>query len=193
MRNAILPLGLLLFLFIFSCKGYKNKNTLFTLLKSSETNITFNNIIKDELDRNYFLYDNFYGGGGVGVGDFNNDGLQDIYFAGNLVSDRLYLNRGNLKFEDITESAGLIDDGGWSSGVAIADVNGDGFESNPDDDHAGSEIVTASSQGAGKTHCALASIPTGAAADNVVSRKIYRTVDGGSVYFFLATIGDNCC
>lgn len=127
MRNAILPLGLLLFLFIFSCKNNSNKNTLFTLLKSSETNITFNNIIKDEIDRNYFLYDNFYGGGGVGVGDFNNDGLQDIYFAGNIVSDKLYLNKGNLKFEDITESAGLIDDGGWSSGVAIADVNGDGF------------------------------------------------------------------
>ena len=127
MRNAILPLGLLLFLSIFSCKGHKNKNTLFTLLKSSETNVTFNNIIKDEIDRNYFLYDNFYGGGGVGVGDFNNDGLQDIYFAGNIVSDRIYLNKGDLKFKDITESAGIIDDGGWSSGVAIADVNGDGF------------------------------------------------------------------
>jgi hypothetical protein len=97
------------------------------LLKSSESNIDFNNKIEDELNRNYFLYDNFYGGAGVGVGDFNNDGLQDLYFAGNIVEDKLYLNQGNLKFLDITKEAGIIHDGGWSSGVALADVNSDGY------------------------------------------------------------------
>ena len=73
------------------------------------------------------MYANFYGGAGVGVGDFNNDGLQDLYFAGNLVSDKLYLNQGNLTFKDITSTAGIIDDGGWSTGVTVADVNNDGY------------------------------------------------------------------
>ena len=66
----------------------------FTLLNSSFTNINFNNSIKDSKEKNILLYSNFYGGAGVGVGDFNNDGLQDLYFAGNLVPDKLYLNQG---------------------------------------------------------------------------------------------------
>ena len=113
-------------LLLLTCNSKQNI-PLFTLLKSSESNIDFNNNIEDELNRNYFLYDNFYGGAGVGVGDFNNDGLQDLYFAGNIVEDKLYLNQGNLKFLDITKKAGIIHDGGWSSGVALADVNSDGY------------------------------------------------------------------
>jgi hypothetical protein len=103
--------------------------TLFTLLDPSDTKIYFENTVKDNRDRNILLYANFYGGAGVGVGDFNNDGLQDIYFAGNMVPDKLYFNQGNLTFKDVTEEAGITNDGGWSTGVTIADINNDG---NPD-------------------------------------------------------------
>jgi hypothetical protein len=72
------------------------------------------------------LYANFYGGAGVGVGDFNNDGLQDLYFAGNMVPDKLYLNKGEFQFQDVTSSSGILNDGGWSTGVTVADVNNDG-------------------------------------------------------------------
>ncbi len=102
---------------------------LFTLLDPSDTEIRFENTVKDTREHNILLYANFYGGAGVGVGDFNNDGLQDIYFAGNMVPDKLYFNQGNLTFEDVTEEAGITNDGGWSTGVTIADVNNDG---NPD-------------------------------------------------------------
>lgn len=100
---------------------------LFTLLKPEETGIEFNNLIKDDKDKNIFAYANFYGGAGVGIGDFNNDGLQDVFFAGNMVPDRLYLNKGNLVFKDHTEKAGIKNLEGWSTGVTIADVNNDGF------------------------------------------------------------------
>lgn len=101
---------------------------LFTRLDGSSTNIHFNNIVADTKDASILIYSNFYGGGGVGIGDINNDGLQDIYFAGNQVDDRLYLNKGNMVFEDITESAGIEKNGGaWSSGVLFGDVNGDGL------------------------------------------------------------------
>ena len=100
---------------------------LFTLLKPDQTNIYFNNELHEAEEYNPLLYSNFYGGGGVGIGDINNDGLQDIYFTGNLVADRLYLNRGNMVFEDITEKAGILDNGGWSSGVLMGDVNKDGW------------------------------------------------------------------
>ena len=99
---------------------------LFTLLKSDETGINFNNRIKDDKDKNIFAYANFYGGAGIGVGDFNNDGLQDIFFAGNMVPDKLYINQGNLSFIDKTEEAGIISFDGWSTGVTVADINNDG-------------------------------------------------------------------
>lgn len=105
----------------------KANQKLFSLLSSDHTGIKFNNLIKDTKTANITLYSNFYGGAGVGVGDLNNDGLQDIYFAGNQVADKLYLNKGGLKFEDITAKAGISWDGGWSSGVVMGDVNNDGL------------------------------------------------------------------
>jgi len=99
----------------------------FTLLNSRQTGIDFNNKIKDTKDRNILLYANFYGGAGVGVGDFNNDGLKDVYFAGNFASDRLYFNLGDFEFKDVTKKSGIIDDGGWSTAVTVADVNNDGY------------------------------------------------------------------
>lgn len=103
------------------------KETLFTLLSPDQTNIHFNNKIQDTREHNILIYSNYYGGAGVGVADINNDGLQDIYFAGNMVPDKLYLNKGNMVFEDITDKTGIEDNGGWSSGVLMEDVNGDGW------------------------------------------------------------------
>ncbi len=104
------------------------QSTLFTLLESNETGITFNNEIVDTKEHNILIYSNYYGGAGVGVGDFNRDGRPDLYFAGNLVADRLYYNAGDFRFEDVTEQAGILDRGGWSSGVTVADINNDGWE-----------------------------------------------------------------
>ena len=105
----------------------QSSSKLFELVSANKTNIQFSNTIEDTKEKNILIYDNFYAGSGVGVGDFNNDGLQDIYFGGNLVSDRLYLNKGNFEFTDITNKAGITDDGGWSSGITVADVNNDGL------------------------------------------------------------------
>ncbi|MEZ7971326.1 MAG: VCBS repeat-containing protein [Cyclobacteriaceae bacterium] len=99
---------------------------LFTLLDPLSTGVDFINFIEDSKDQNILLYSNFYGGAGVGVGDFNNDGLQDLYFAGNLVADKLYINQGNFLFKDVTQEVGIQNDGGWSTGVTICDVNNDG-------------------------------------------------------------------
>ncbi|MEM6380061.1 MAG: CRTAC1 family protein, partial [Bacteroidota bacterium] len=100
-------------------------NTLFTLKQPNETGVDFNNQVQDKKEHNIQIYSNYYGGGGVGIGDFNRDGLPDLFFAGNLVPDELYLNKGNLQFTKSTEAAGIEDNGGWSSGVLVADVNGD--------------------------------------------------------------------
>ncbi len=107
---------------------YSQQEKQFTLLKPQQTGINFENTIVDTRESNILIYSNFYGGAGVGIGDFNNDGLQDIFFAGNLVGDRLYKNNGNLKFEDITAKAYIQDNGGWSSGVVIGDINNDGWQ-----------------------------------------------------------------
>ncbi len=111
---------------LFSCK--KKTSTLFTELPSSKTNIHFINQINDNDKLNVINYEYLYNGGGVGVGDFNNDSLPDIYFTGNLVPNKLYLNRGYMKFEDVTEIAAVTGNGKWSKGVSIIDINNDGLK-----------------------------------------------------------------
>ena len=104
-----------------------NKSTLFEEISSSQSNITFNNKIVENDSINPLDVVNIYNGGGVGIGDFNHDSLQDIFFTGNMVSCKLYLNKGNFKFEDITEIAGVSGAGRWARGVSIVDINNDGL------------------------------------------------------------------
>ncbi len=100
---------------------------LFQLMNSTQTGINFINTVKDSANFNIFNFRNFYNGGGVGIGDINNDGLPDIFFTSNQGENKLYLNKGNFKFEDITASAGIQGIGKWHTGVSMADVNGDGW------------------------------------------------------------------
>ena len=103
-----------------------HKSTLFEAVPSSSTGIRFANTITENDTINPIDLTNIYNGGGVGIGDFNNDGLPDIYFTGNRVASRLYLNRGHLKFDDITSVAGVEGEGKWCRGVAVVDINNDG-------------------------------------------------------------------
>ncbi|MEZ5013910.1 MAG: FG-GAP-like repeat-containing protein [Chitinophagales bacterium] len=100
---------------------------MFDILTSKTTGITFNNELIETFDLNYYRYGYSYNGGGVGVGDINNDGLEDLYFCGNVVPDRIYLNKGDMHFEDITASSGINGKPGWSTGVTFVDINCDGF------------------------------------------------------------------
>jgi hypothetical protein len=100
---------------------------LFTLLSAQETNIDFVNTVKNSPDFNIFSYRNFYNGGGVAIGDINNDGLPDIYVTSNMGENKLYINEGNLKFKDISISAGVTDKDKWSTGVSMVDINHDGW------------------------------------------------------------------
>ncbi len=101
--------------------------TLYRLLPADQSGINFVNQLEYTEQLNTYTYKNFYSGGGVGLGDINNDGLIDIFLSGNLVPGKLYLNKGNLKFEDISASSGLHLEGSWTTGVSIADINGDGL------------------------------------------------------------------
>ncbi|WP_228853421.1 VCBS repeat-containing protein [Aegicerativicinus sediminis] len=125
----------LLVLVIFSCKKERAKSiedinfepTLFTLLSSAETGIDFLNRVENQKDFNIFKYRNFYNGGGVAIGDINNDGLADIFFTANMTSNKLYLNKGDFQFEDITDKAGVGGQKPWSTGVNMVDINNDGL------------------------------------------------------------------
>src|SRR5688500_10705103 len=104
-----------------------NRNTLFTRLPATETGIDFNNTLLIAEDFDVFRYRNFYNGGGVGIGDVNNDGLADVYLTSNMGDNKLFLNKGNWKFEDITERAGVKGSKVWSTGVSFVDINADGL------------------------------------------------------------------
>jgi len=107
-----------------ACK--EGNHALFTKLSSNSTGVNFSNTITESDSVNILTYYYCYNGGGVGVGDFNNDGLQDIFFTGNMVSSKLYLNKGKMQFEDITASAGLSTHD-WIMGVSVVDINNDGW------------------------------------------------------------------
>ena len=110
-----------------SCNKSTETSPLFTKMPSSETGIAFANTLEFDRDFNIYKYRNFYNGGGVAIGDVNNDGLPDIYMSSNTKRNKLYLNKGNFKFEDVTEKAGVAGTKSWSTGVSMADVNGDGL------------------------------------------------------------------
>jgi len=99
----------------------------FEAVNSKESGIDFSNDLTETNDINIIEYLYYYNGGGVAIGDINNDGLDDIYFTANQIPDRLYLNLGNMKFKDITEDSGIAMDNSWSTGVTMADVNNDGL------------------------------------------------------------------
>ncbi len=104
-----------------------SKSTLFTALPPQRTSIDFINQLQHTEEFNPYTFRNFYNGAGVGLGDINNDGLVDIFFCGNQVDNKLYLNKGNFEFEDITAKAGVASPDVWSSGVSFVDINGDGW------------------------------------------------------------------
>jgi hypothetical protein len=107
--------------------SYSQQTHLFTSLPVLTTNIKFQNKLVESAEQNIITYEYFYNGGGVAAGDFNNDGLIDLYFTSNQQPNKLYLNKGNFQFEDITKSAGVAGRSGWKTGVSVADVNGDGL------------------------------------------------------------------
>ena len=114
-----------LLVLLSSCSD--KKDTLFSSLSESKTGIQFRNLLEESVDLNVLNYQYFYNGSGVAMGDINNDGLVDICFTGNMVKNRLYLNRGNFEFEDITAKAGIADKQGWCTGVTMVDINADGW------------------------------------------------------------------
>jgi len=124
--NLLIAAGLL----VFSCQQGDpgaGQSTRFTLLEEKETGIAFVNQVEYTEEYNTYTYRNFYNGAGVGLGDLNNDGLVDIYFCGNIRDNRLYINQGDFHFQDVTEQAGVACPDVWSTGVSMADVNGDGW------------------------------------------------------------------
>lgn len=125
--QKIRSINLFIVLLIFSsCSS--EPDTKFKSLSPGQTGIHFSNDLESTPEFNIRNYLYFYDGGGVAVGDINNNGLPDLFFVGNQVENRLYLNKGDFVFEDITEKAGIIhNEGSWSTGVTMADVNGDGY------------------------------------------------------------------
>ena len=126
MKNTALIILFFLLSFPVNTTG-RRSDQLFSLLPPSSTHVDFINQLTETEESNIIEYLYFNNGGGVAAGDINNDGLTDLYFTSNQNSNKLYLNKGNLKFEDITDAAGVSGEGSWKTGVTMADVNADGY------------------------------------------------------------------
>jgi hypothetical protein len=125
MKRSIVALGILIWLAtFFSCKE-KKRQTLFTL--EENTGINFVNKVENTDDFNIFTYRNFYNGGGVAIGDINNDGLPDVFMTSNMEANKLFLNKGEFKFQDISSKAAIGEKGKWNTGVVMVDINDDGW------------------------------------------------------------------
>ena len=139
MAKNLVSLLFILFLLLQSCTNKTKKNdttskleadekaSLFTLLPEGETNISFQNTLKEGLNANVLVYEYLYNGGGVATGDFNGDSLQDLYFTSNMGENKFYINEGGFKFKDVTGTSKVKGrPGPWKTGITSADVNGDG-------------------------------------------------------------------
>ncbi|MCU0389474.1 MAG: VCBS repeat-containing protein, partial [Chitinophagaceae bacterium] len=122
--------NVIFFLVLLALSGCSEKSpagVLFESLSPSHSGITFSNQLTESATQSIATYEYFYNGAGVAAGDLDGDGLPELFFTGNMVPNKLYLNKGNFKFEDITESAGVAGKTSWTTGVSMADVNGDGL------------------------------------------------------------------
>jgi hypothetical protein len=123
--------SLLTILFLSACGSNSDysppADPLFQTISAKESGIDFRNDVKDDTVFNELNYRNFYNGGGVAIGDINNDGLPDVFMTANAGKNKLFLNKGNFKFEDITDRAGIVKKHKWTTGATMADVNADGF------------------------------------------------------------------
>jgi len=125
-RSVLLPyIYISSIVLCYSCHHSKRESPLFELVEN--TGIVFNNVVKDGKSDNSFVFRNFYNGGGVAIGDINNDGLPDVLLTSNMGDNKLYLNKGNFKFDDITGKTGFRQDSMWSTGVVFVDINNDGW------------------------------------------------------------------
>ncbi|MDH5604761.1 MAG: VCBS repeat-containing protein, partial [Cyclobacteriaceae bacterium] len=135
-RRAISPFFVILYMefrkllfvgvvLLFSCNDEKK---LLNIVLPEDSGITFSNTIIDSDTFNIMTDEYIYNGGGVGIGDFNKDGLPDIFFTGNMAGNGLFINKGNLKFEDISETAGIKALDHWNTGLAVIDINQDGWQ-----------------------------------------------------------------
>ncbi len=123
-----ISLRVLMLVMLAGCSSKKRmEHPLFEVLDSKRTGLNFSNNLSYNKDFNLFKYIYFYNGSGVGAGDFNNDGLIDLFFGSNQHENKLYLNEGNLKFKDVTQAAHIPQDGGWSTGISVVDINNDGL------------------------------------------------------------------
>jgi enediyne biosynthesis protein E4 len=126
MKRSVEIAWLLVFsLLVFGCK--QQPHPVFEVLQASQTGISFKNELKPTPAFNLFSYMYYYNGAGIGAGDFNNDGLVDLFFAANQLPNKLYINKGKMQFADVTEQAAIPNDGAWSTGVSVVDINNDGL------------------------------------------------------------------